>query len=206
MTFNPLKTHFMVLSHKRKKPKLNPIIFNNTQIGETASVVSLGVTITQSLSWNEHVYKLINKASKRMFILSQFRNLLPRIALERIYTSMIRPVLEFGDVLYDSVSLSTARALETIQRQSAIICSGAYRHTKHTILLSDLGWELLSERRKQHKLILFYKIYHRIYPDYLYKHLNFTTPTNYNLRNTQILTPRHTKLTSSFNSFFPSCT
>ena len=141
-----------------------------------------------------------------MFILRKFKYLLPRIALERIYTSMIRPVLEFGNVIYDSASLSAGQALETIQRQAAIIVSGAYRHTRHDLLLSELGWEDLASRRKYHKICVFYKIIHKIYPNYLHRYIIFPTPTPYNLRTQQQLLPRHTRLTSSFNSFFPSCT
>ena len=141
-----------------------------------------------------------------MFILNRLKFLLPRVALERIYLSMIRPVLEFGDVILDSISLSTGHALETIQRQAAIMCCGAYRHTSHSSLLHELGWELLSERRKFHKLILFYKIFHKIYPNYLHNLLQFSNPTPYNLRNPTTLVPRHTRLTASFKSFFPSTT
>ena len=114
----------MVLSHKRNRPTLEPIYFDDVQISESTSIVSLGVTITNTLTWDEHVYKLIKKASKRLFILNSYKHLLPRIALERIYIAMIRPILEFGDVIYNSVSLSTGRALEAIQRQAAISCSG----------------------------------------------------------------------------------
>ena len=196
----------MLLTLKKNPPPLNPIIFNNTTIKQTPSLTSLGVTITQNLSWNEHIFKQIDKASKRLFILRKYKYLLPRIALERIYISMIRPVLEFGNVIYDSSSLSTGQALETIQRQAAIIVSGAYRHTSHNLLLYELGWNDLASRRTHHKLCIFYKIYHHIYPQYLYSHLNFPNQTNYNLRTQRTLEPRHTRLTSSMNSFFPSTT
>ena len=196
----------MVITRKRTPPTLAPIYLNNTQIGESTSIISLGVTITRTLNWNEHIYKQISKASKRMFILHTYRNILPRSSLECIYTSMIRPVLEFGDVLYDSLSLSTVHALETIQRQAAVICSGAYRHTRHKNLLLELGWEPLAERRRYHKLCLFYKIVHRIYPPYLHNLLQYNTQNTYNLRNPTTLIPRHTRLKSSFHSFFPSCT
>ena len=206
VSFNPLKTHFLLLSLKHNKPILPPIVFNNIVIQETPMLVSLGVTITQNLSWNEHVFKLIDKANKRLFILRKYKYLLPRIALERIYISMIRPVLEFGNVIYDSMSLSTGRAIETIQRQAAIIITGAYRHTSHDSLLSELGWQSLSVRRKLHKLLLFYKIIHRIYPDYLYSHLSFSTQTQYSLRTPRTLVPRFCRLSSSYHSFFPSTT
>ena len=93
-----------------------------------------------------------------MFILNKSKFLLPCIALERIYLSMICPDLEFGDTIYDSISLSTGHALETVQRQAAIMCCGAYHHTSHSSLLLEVGWEL-SERRKFHKLSLLYKNY-----------------------------------------------
>ena len=125
--------------------------------------------------------------------------------MECIYTSMIPPVLEFRDVIYDSISLSTGQAIESIQRQSAIICTGAYRHTRHTTLLSELGWDSMADRRRFHKLCIFYKIFHRIYPPYLYNHLQFPTPTTYNLRNQASVTPRYSRLSTSFHSFFPSC-
>ena len=141
-----------------------------------------------------------------MFILHKYRSILPRKALESIYISMVRPILEFGDVIYDSMSLSTGQALETIQRQAAIICSGAYRHTSHTALLYELGWEPLQDRRKLHKLCLFYKIVHKIYPKYLHDLLHYNIQPNYNLRHHPSLIPRHSRLTSSSNSFFPSCT
>ena len=154
VSFNPTKTNFMIFTLKNKRTTYNPIIFDNVQIEETTELVSLGLTINQNLNWNNHVLKLLAKASKRLYILRKYRNLLPRIALTRIYTSMIRPILEFGDIIYDSTTLSTGQSLESFQRQAAIICSGAYRHTSYTSLLHELGWEELSTRRKHHKLIL----------------------------------------------------
>ena len=119
---------------------------------------------------------------------------------------MIRPIVEFGDVLYYSCTLSTGQQIENIQRQSAIICCGAYRHTSYSNLLTELGWEPLHKRRFTHKLILFYKIIHNIYPKYLYNLLNFRQLSNYNLRQTSTLQPRFTRFMITHNSFFPSTT
>ena len=87
-----------------------------------------------------------------------------------------------------------------------LLCRGAYQHTSHSSLLSYLGWEPLSERRRQHKLCLFYKIIHHIYPNYLHNLLQYNTQSSYNLRNQHSIVPRHNRLTSSSRSFFPSCT
>ena len=185
---------------------LRPILFNDTVINETNEIKSLWLTITQNLSWDSHIYNCISKASKRLFVLRSYRNLLPRQALTTIYTSLIRPVIEFGDVIYDSGTLSIGHQIEQFQRQAAIICSGAYRHTKYESLLNELGWESLSSRRRQHKLVLFYKILKKIYPSYLYNFIHFKHIGQYNLRRPQEIVPRFTRLSLTTRSYFPSTT
>jgi hypothetical protein len=98
---------------------------------------------------------------------------------------MIRPVLEYGNILYDNCTLHQSEKLESIQRKAALICSGAYRHTEHKTLLSELGWEPLSIRRHIQKLTMYFKMTHNLVPNYL---SSLTTNikaniTNYRLRN-----------------------
>jgi hypothetical protein len=63
---------------------------------------------------------------------------------------MVRPLLEYGDIIYDGSSENQVKQLEDVQRQAALACTGAYRHTKHVNLLEELSWPLLSQRRKNH--------------------------------------------------------
>ena len=46
---------------------------------------------------------------------------------------------------------------EILQRNAALICTGAFRITSHEILLKELGWSKLENRRTLHRLTLFYK-------------------------------------------------
>ena len=120
---------------------------------------------------------------------------------------MIRPVLEYGDVIYDNCTLSTAHSLDQVQRQAALLCTGGYRHSNYKKLLKELNWEQLSERRKMHKLTIFYKIKRNIYPKYLLKSLPVNNnQNNYNFRNQNVIRPRDSRLKISMSSFFPSTT
>ena len=207
VTFNPIKTHFLLMSLKKKnKPKINNIKFKNTPIMESDSITTLGITITNVLSWDPHVKNIIAKASKRLLILKYYKNTLPRIALERLYTTMIRPILEYGDIVFSNLSQSTARSIEKVQRQAAIACTGAYKHTSYNSLLKELNWESLEERRYLNKLTTYYKIVKNIYPRYLNSLLPTNQPSNYNLRRPQPLRPRFSRLSASTHSFFPSTT
>ena len=126
---------------KQNKPKINNIIFCNKTILESTNLTTLGVTICNDLSWDQHINNIIHKASKRLLVLKKYSRLLPRVALEKIYLSMIRPILEYSHIIYDNCSSSSAQSIEKVQRQAAIACTGAYRHTSSTAHLSELNWE-----------------------------------------------------------------
>ena len=117
---------------------------------------------------------------------------------------MVRPVLEYCDIIYDNAPAYLKISLENVQRKAAIMCTGAYRHTENTLLLKDLSWSTLGERRYKHKLIQFYKIYHNIYPAYLKVLFPQTNAPRYNLRINQEFKLPFYRLTNSANSFFPS--
>lgn len=80
---------------------------------------------------------------------------------------MILPVIDYGSVVYDSISIYQNNKLENLQRRAAIICSGAHFRTETNKLLGDLGWVHLKDRRNYLKRVYFYKIYVNASPPYL---------------------------------------
>ena len=204
VTFNPSKTHFMLITNKPKRPTLQPIFLNNIIISEVASHCNLGLHINNRLTWDDHVNSVITKASKRLNVISRYKTKLPRLVLETLYLTMVRPVVEYGNVLYDSMSLSLGQSLEKLQRRAAIICTGAYKHTETQTLLQEVGWPSLSSRREQHKQILFYKIKTGIYPRYLQDLIPVPVPNRYPIRDIGHIPNIHTRLVSTAKSYIPS--
>ena len=115
MTFNPSKSHFMLLSNICKRPTLQLHYLNNTIISEVQSHCNLGLHINNKLTWDMHVSHIISKASKRLNVISRYKTKLPRLALETLYLTMVRPVIEYGNVVYDSMSLSLGQSLEKLE-------------------------------------------------------------------------------------------
>jgi hypothetical protein len=118
---------------------------------------------------------------------------------------MIRPILEYGNIIYDGSPDTSLDRLENVQRQAALACTGAYRHTNHETLLDDLSWPPLSIRRKNHRLNVMYKIQNGLTPPYL---SNACPPltrerTNYNLRTGMNITIPPLRTTSYQKSFLP---
>lgn len=153
----------------------------------------LGLVLTQDLSWQDHINKITKKANNRLGIFKYIRWLFPRPTLITIYKSLVRPILEYADVIFDNCTLKQSLLLERVQRRAALLCTGAYRHTNQEKLLSELGWECLSVRRKKHRLIMLYKICNCLVPSYLafLKPTTVSETTRYQLRNdTHLVLPR----------------
>ena len=205
MQFNAQKTKYVLFSRKRNRFKCT-LLFNDLSIVEETSHQHLGIVLSNDMSWRFHIDKIISKVSNRLNIMKAIQRKVPRICLESIYEYMIRPIIEYGDVVYDNVSAGQAHELELLQRQAALCCTGGYRHTKYDALLTELGWMSLSIRRKCHRLIILYKILNNYTPPYLKKIIPNTVfeHSPYNLRSSdQLQIPRYNK---SFcqKSFLPN--
>ena len=127
----------------------------------------LGLTFDQNLTWVDHVSYICKKVSRLLGLLYKNKKCFNRNVLIRLYKSMILPVIDYGSVVYDSISIYQNNKLENLQRRAAIICSGAHFRTETNKLLGDLGWVHLKDRRNYLKRVYFYKIYVNASPPYL---------------------------------------
>ena len=91
---------------------------------------------------------------------------IPRKSRLTIYTSFIRPVLEFGFQLYDNCSIELSEKIEHVQRECLLFVTGAYKKTSHRELLKEVGITTLEKRRKIQKIQFMYKAKHNL-PNYL---------------------------------------
>jgi hypothetical protein len=113
--------------------------------------------------------------------------------------------MEYAGVIFDGSADTHLKRLEDTQRQAALACTGAYKHTSHVRLLEELGWPTLSTRRKHHRLNLMFKIQNNLAPKYLTDLCPKLTSerTTYDLRTGMNITQPQTKTTTYQKSFFP---
>ena len=129
-----------------------------------------------------------------------------RKSLQTIYFSFVRPLLEYADVVWDNCTQQQINELEKIQIEAGRIVSGTTKLVAIDKLYRELGWLKLSERRKLHKLFLFYKMQNGSAPDYL---VDLVPPrvgneTPYSLRNADNYQQVHANSRLYFDSFLPS--
>jgi hypothetical protein len=82
-----------------------------------------------------------------------WKGLLIFLALEKIYLTFIRPMLEYADVVWDNKTLFLINKLENVQIEAAWIITGGTRLVSINSLYKETGWETLQARRENHKKI-----------------------------------------------------
>ena len=125
------------------------------------------MTLSSLLSWSLHINYITLKCKRILGMLSRYKHLWSRSALEVCYISFIRLILEYGNILYDCCSIADSTVLEGVQLDAIRLVTGAKRCTSHAAMYRELGWINLKTRRKIHRLIKFDCIVNNLTPIYL---------------------------------------
>ena len=204
--FNAAKTQSMILTLKRNSPYHPPLYMNGLAITETSSHKHLGLTFTNNCNWNEHINNITAAAWTRLNLLRTLKFKINRHALQKMYISFIRPLLEYSDAVWDNATAESKKQLEAVHNEAARIITGATKLCSINNLLADLGWVTLQARRAKHKLVILYRIINGLAPEYLQTLVPpiVQNTTSYNLRNSNDLRNVHARTNLFFNSFLPS--
>ena len=115
----------------------------------------------------DHVQDIVTKAGKRVDILAFLMYRLDRNTLEIIHKTLIRSILEYGDVLFCNMAEEQSQMIALVNKRAGSIISGAIRDTSSNIIYNELGWVTMESRRKFHRLVTLHKIINGKTPDYL---------------------------------------
>ena len=206
-TFNASKTVSMSFYTTKIPTNLPQLLLNNVSINEVNEHTHLGLTLSSDMSWDAHISKVITKANKCIGILQYLKFSVPRPILEQLYKTIVLPVIDYGDIIYDNCTVVQKHRLDTIHHKAARIVSGALPSTSTNKLLEmELGWQSLQCRRNCHKLSYLFNIVRGNAPVYLRNHMT-VCPTGrqaHYLRAQNNLYPFACHLQKYKESFFPS--
>jgi hypothetical protein len=97
---------------------------NGDEIDEVDNHGHLGITFQSTATWKKHIDDMYKKACSRLFWLGQVKHLLDRYSLIRICVAFIRPVLEYGDVVWGNCTNKEIDLLESVQIVAGRIITG----------------------------------------------------------------------------------
>lgn len=123
VSFHPAKSVSMLFHHPRHSSSPLNISLNGRPVSQVFHRKHLGVKLSSTFSWSAHVDSVISKVSSMLAILRLLRSdyRFSRSALLRVYLTCIRPVLEFGSVVWCGLSPSCSRRLEATQLKALAI-------------------------------------------------------------------------------------
>ncbi|KAI8483457.1 hypothetical protein Bbelb_387890 [Branchiostoma belcheri] len=117
----------------------------------------LGFKRHRSLGWDSQILHMAKKGSIRLHFLRMLKKGgMPPEDLETVYTTLIRPVLEYANVVYVGCNTKQNNTLEAVQRRAARII---YGNSTQTTLFSTL-----QDRRETAAKTLLKKMRHVSHP------------------------------------------
>ena len=119
----------------------------------------LGVVLTDDLTWSTHISEITNKARKIIgLIYRQFYSMSSTPSLLQLYTSLVRPHLEYATQVWDPFLIKgNVLKLESVQKFALKMCcknwDSSYSENLQQSLLPELSF-----RRKYLSLSYFYNL------------------------------------------------
>ena len=206
MLFNPdpkKPAQEVIFSRKRDFQNHPNINLNNILVERASSQKHLGLILDEKLNFKQHVENAILKVEKGISVLKKLRHNLPRKSLITIYKAFLRPLIDYGDIIYDQPqNESFCDKLESVQYKAALAITGAIKGTSRVKIYLELGLESLKDRRWYKRLCCMFKIMNEGAPTYL-TNLIPKPQQNISTRNSNIPT-FHCRTDCFKYSFFPS--
>ena len=140
----------MTITNKTKQNNHPSLFLQNQVIEKVKEHKHLGLTIQSNLKWNSHIENIAKSANSKLNIMRKYKYDLNRKSLEIIYKSFIRPVIEYGDILWCNTFECDIEKLDVIQNSAMRCVTGALARTNTQKLYEKLQWQPLSDRFRGH--------------------------------------------------------
>ena len=128
--FNPdltIQTQEVIFSRTIVKPFRPQSFINKVPMELSVSKKHLGLHLDQKLDFSKHINEKISKAQKEVSV-SKILYILPRNALVTIYKSLVRPHLDYDDIVHDQPdNQSFFNKIEAVQYNAALAITNAIK-------------------------------------------------------------------------------
>lgn len=151
LNFNTSKSLSCLFTTNRHLFNYQPKVYLKEQLLEsTRTPTYLGFTLDTEINCSKHIHRLCEKGSKRLQLLKYISGRdwgADAKTLKITYTTLIRPVLEYGYQIYQIAAASNLKKLERVQLSAARIITGLRHCCPNDIVLYEADLKPLSLRR-----------------------------------------------------------
>ena len=148
-------------------------------LDESAEEMDLGLCLRNDLKWSGHVKKACTKAYNSLGLLKRTFKVWSNVrTFKTLYTTFVRPHLEYAAPIWNCLSKKDAKKLEKVQRRATKMVP-QLRNLSYEERLLNLDLTSLEERRKRGDMIQMYKVHRKVN----IVSLNMTVPNKENNSN-----------------------
>lgn len=172
LSLNPSKTRLMnfhyhqrqnlATSTKKFFETSSKICIDTVPIKKVTVFNFLGIEITSSLSWSEHINKVSSKVGKGLGILTKLKHFLPKRVLLMIYNSLIQSHLNYGILLWGF----QPGKLKVLQNKAIRAITRAHFHSHSSNAYKELKILKIQDMFKLRCLKFLYNMSHNAVPAY----------------------------------------
>ena len=151
---NVNKTVAVLFTHRIDKIERN-LLIRGQPIKIDKTVKFLGLIFDSKLTWNAHIAYIEEKCKKRLNLMRMLSGQTwgaSKSSLLTIYRVLIRSILDYGSIVYNSTSLTNKRRLDAIQHRALRIACRAFCTTSISAMQIETGEMPLQYRRHQQEL------------------------------------------------------
>ena len=124
---------------------VNPMVIGSNTIEMAMTYKLLGVYVSNDLKWNHHVEVIVQKENRRLYSLRVFKQCgAPPASLAKVYTTIVRPVLEYAAPVWQYIPDFLSYKIESIQKKAMRIIFPLMNYNE---ALNALNLKTLSDRR-----------------------------------------------------------
>lgn len=118
-----------VMSFFRMNHLKTKYLINNDELDSVESITDLGILLDNRLNFRSHISMTINKAYGVLGFMKRWsKEFCDPYVTKQLYTSLVRPILEYGSIIWDPCYRIHINLIESVQKQFLLFC------------LRGLGW------------------------------------------------------------------
>ena len=154
----------MYISSKLNETITHAYTMNNRILENESELKDLGILIDEHVKFSNHIAEKVNKANQIMGLICRTFVHLDTYNFNLLYKNLVKPHLEYGNIIGSPFLKSDINLLENTQRRATCFIPNINKLSYHE-RLEKLDLPTLSYRRFRGSMIETFKILHGYYDD-----------------------------------------
>ena len=156
MPFNEDKCSILHVGHANQGYQYT---MNSKPITSTQVEKDLGVLVDSELKFRQQAASVVAKATQVLAVIRRSFALIDEVTLPLLFKSLVRPHLEYGNLIWGPHNRTDQKLIERVQRRATRLVS-RLRHLPYQERLRSLRLPSLYYRRKRGDMIFTYQLFH----------------------------------------------